>query len=428
MKTNRKLPLPAQLFLFALLLLASGFSGGENKPVPKKPLKLLNCENSNSNINPDYINRYKKIENYIPDNNTPIKHIKIAVNIFTGPGTIQNTPESVHDVNQMIQWLNDFYSHVDSATYPIAGVPLLTDTKIRFDIDDRIFFYEGTKLCDNTSLNTLEKYITSIDTARINNLNIYITAGGKASPYSIPPYPGFILKDGSGSIAYSLEGSQGIYFSSTNLSYVNSQTLAHEIGHCLDLFHTYNPSCCHETCDASDPEYLYDLFGPNPPAYCWESGSFGCIITPGKNTCTNNIMGADNLVKYYFSPMQIGKMHRALSIKSVRKYVKESPFDEEPIKINQNETWNFDIKLYSDIIIRSGAILNVTGKISMADQAKIIIKRGATLIVDGGTITSSNSTWQGIKIIGNENGIPSLFGSKGKVIFRNGAVIGNVQK
>lgn len=427
MDTNRILQLSIQLFLFLVLILFSGFSGDEKNVVSKKRLDPIDSDNTNSNTNPDYLNRYKKIETYIPDENTPEKHIKIAVNIFTGPGTIQNTAASVDAILQMIEWLNGFYTKVDSATYPIAGVPWLRDTKIRFDLDERIFFYEGTTLYNNTSQYTLERYIASIDSTRLDNLNIYITAGGKASPYSIPPYPRFILKDGGDITSPSLYGNQGVYISSISPSYVNAQTLAHELGHCLDLFHTYNPSCCHETCNASDPEYLYDLFGTNPPAYCWEGGGFGCKITPGTNTCTNNIMGGNNMLNYYFSPMQIGKMHRALSIKSVRKYVKATAYNNIQHKIDQNETWDFNIRWYSDIVINKGATLILTGKILMEEQAEIIINKGASLIVDGGVIKATNQSWKGIKIIGTCKKKKRLWNAKGEVIIKNGGVIEEAQ-
>lgn len=428
MNTNRILQLSIQLFLFVVPILFSGFSEDKKNALSEKPFKYVDSDNTNSNTNPDYINKYKKIETYIPDENTAIKHIKIAVNIFTGPGTIKNTAASVDAIHQMIEWLNGFYTNVDSATYPIAGVPWLKDTKIRFDLDERIFFYEGTTLYNNTSQYTLERYVASVDSTRLDNLNIYITAGGKASPYSIPPYPRFILKDGGDITSPSLYANQGVYISTILPSYVNAQTLAHELGHCLDLFHTYNPSCCHETCNASDPEYLYDLFGSNPPAYCWEGGGFGCKITLGTNTCTNNIMGGNNMLNYYFSPMQIGKMHRALSIKSVRKYVKDNTYNAVPLEINQYETWNFDIRCYSDIVIKRGAALTLKGKILMADEAAIVIKRGATLIVDGGVITSSGQTWQGIKNEGAKNRMKRLFEKKGEVIFKSGGIIENVRK
>jgi hypothetical protein len=415
----------AQQPLAGCVLTASGYSG----PTPQ-PASVGTCDNTNSNTNTDYTDKYKKIETYIPDSNTPIKHINIAVNIFTGTGTMQNTASTIAAVNQMVAWLNGFYTNLDSASYHIPGVPTPTDTKIRFDLDDRIFFYEGTSLHHNTDIATLQNYEASIDSNRLNYLNIYITIGG-GSPYSIAPYPKLILGSAGAPTTSSLYDDQGIYISSTNASYVNAQTLAHELGHYLDLFHTYEPSCCHETCDASDPEYLYDLFGNSPPTNCWEIGGFGCTITPGQNFCTNDIMGGNNMLYYYFSPMQIGKMHRALSIKSSRRYVKESPYNSVPLNITTNETWDFDIRWYSDIVVKSGATLTIKCKVLMADQAKISVERGGTLIIDGGTITSAYRMWRGIEVWGDITKSQLPTGGtqhQGKVILKNSALIENAHE
>jgi hypothetical protein len=385
------------------------------------------CDNSNSNLNPDYINKYKKIETYIPDSNTPIKHLKIAFHIFTGPGTVINSPTTISDANQVVAWINGFYTNVVPASYPIAGTPYLNDTKIRFDLDSRIFFYNGTSLYNNTSINTLQSYVQSVDPSRMDYLNIYFTAGSSL-PYSFTPYPNFIL--GGSSSTSSLYGDQGIFMQvgSSGFNYVHAQTLAHEIGHALDLYHTYQPSCCHETCNSSDPDFLYDLFGASPPSVCWEQGSFGCTVTPGTNICTNNMMGGVNLLNYYFSPMQIGKLHRALSIKNTRKYVKETPFNPIAHNITVNETWDFDIRWYSDIVVKTGVTMTVKCKILMADQAKIIVERGATLIIDGGTITSAYQMWKGIEVWGDrtKSQLPSAgITYQGKVILKNGAKIEN---
>ncbi len=59
----------------------------------------------------------------------------------------------------------------------------------------------------------------------------------------------------------------------------------------------------------------------------------------------------------------------------------------------------------------------------MPDQAEIIVKRGAQLIVDGGTITSAGQKWLGIKTKGKKNRLQRFLGKKGEVIFKNGAVI-----
>jgi hypothetical protein len=409
-----------QLTLSIALLLIVSIAFSQSIP------SVNNCDNTFENTNKTYVEKYRKIETYIPDEYTPIKHIRIAVNVFVGPGTMEPSETNRKAIEQMILWLNDFYAVVDSPTYAIAGVPWIKDTKIRFDLDDRIYFYENSKLHNSTSINTMEKYIAGIDKSRLNNLNLYITDGGKASPYSISPYPDF-MGGLSGSHPTSMAGNMGLYISTKNPCYVNSQTLAHEIGHCLDLLHTYEPSCCHETCDDANPEYMYDLFGPNPPAYCWERGHFGCEITPGENTCTNNIMGGNNMLHYYFSPMQIGKMHRALSIKSVRKYVKENVSDDRVYKLKNDELWNFDIRWYSSISIESGTTLTIKGKLVMPEGADITVKRGARLLVDGGVITSAGINWNGIKIKDSKNRLTRLFGKAGVVEVKNNGRIENVQ-
>ena len=418
MLTGRAKQIIFFIFLFSVFAVISSEAYGQRKPV-----KAEGPDNSNSNTNPDYISYYKKIESYIPDEYSPVKHIRVAINVFTGPGTMQNTDTTVAALKQVMIWLNSFYANVDSATYGFPGVPWIKDTKIRFDLDDRLYFYEGTKLYNNATINILEKHIASVDPDRLNNLNIYITNGGKAQPYSISPYPNFILEGNTGMHPSSLQGNVAVYISSVFPSYVNSQTLAHEIGHALDLLHTYKNSCCPETCNSSDPEYLYDLFGPNPPAYCWENGGFGCTITPGENTCTNNIMGGNNLLYYYFSPMQIGKIHRALSLKSPRKYVKEDTFDERAHRIRKTETWNFDIRCYTSIIIESGSTLTVTGKIQMPEQGEIIVKRGGQLIVDGGVITGAGKRWEGVRVKKGNSAFMRLFGNEGKFELKNGGLV-----
>lgn len=388
-------------------------------PTIKFPL----CDNSNHNLNTDYVNHYKRIENYIPDDNAPIKYIRIAVNIFTGPGTLTHSDTTVAQVKQMVEWVNGFFANVDSATYAIPGVPYIRDTKIRFDLSDRIYFYDNTQLYNNTAINTMEKYIAKIDSSRLNNLNVFITNGGKAKPYSLSPFPNFIIEGNDGSNYSGLNNTMAVYFSTPGLNYANTQTLAHELGHCLDLLHTYEPSCCHETCNNTDPEFLYDLFGKNPPKYCWERGHFGCTITPGENGCTNNMMGGNNLVKYYFSPMQMGKMHRALVLKTPRKYVLDDVFDPQPLHIRKNETWNFDIRCYSSIVINSGATLTITGNILMPIDGKIIVKRNGHLIVDGGKIVSTKNSWKGIEAKKNKNAIQRLLGRDAIVEVKNNAKI-----
>jgi hypothetical protein len=88
-----------------------------------------------------------------------------------------------------------------------------------------------------------------------------------------------------------------------------SRTLTHELGHNLDLRHTYPPADGAETCNQSSQEYLSDFFDSSHGGGtdCLHDGDWGCDIQDTTNTCTNNIMGGVNQGSYYFSPLQIGK-------------------------------------------------------------------------------------------------------------------------
>lgn len=89
-------------------------------------------------------------------------------------------------------------------------------------------------------------------------------------------------------------------------------------------------------------------------------------------------------------------MHRALALKSVRRYVKNCPYSPIPLEITENETWDFNIKLYTDIIIKQGVTLTITCKVLMPDQAKII-----PIVVN---ITHKNSLYS----IPEKIGIPAM--------------------
>lgn len=105
----------------------------------------------------------------------------------------------------------------------------------------------------------------------------------------------------------------------------------------------------------------------------------------------------------WLPPSEIGEMHRNLHISSARKYVDA----EEEIRqyiINNDQMWDWDIKLYGDLIIKEGCNLTISCLLEVPHYSRIIVEPGATLIVDGGTITSAHDDpWQGIEVWGNRN-------------------------
>jgi hypothetical protein len=217
--------------------------------------------------------------------------------------------------------------------------------------------------------------------------------------------------------------------------WVRYQFLAHELGHTVGLYHTYVGGGASAQCN--DPyEYLEDVFGVPQPGNCphqytW-SGNAWAVNGDG---ITNNLMSG-NCDNMYTSPQQAGQAHRALALKSIRKFVNEETYSSSPLVLDANfpinllnpqiQTWDFDIKLYSDLVIENGAQLTVKCKVVMPYLAKIIVKPGGKLIIDGGTITTDSKThlWKGIEVWGNSS-LSQTYANQGYVNIING---GKVEK
>jgi hypothetical protein len=338
--------------------------------------------NTLKNTNPVYTNKYRRIENYIPGDSTPVKIVQVNVNVFTGPGSLQDTPADRKQIAEAIDWVNIWYTNNSAPTDTIPGVKFIKDTKIRFAVDNRIYFYDNTDLHKSCNVFQMEKVVKKTDSTRMNFLNIYLTIGA-CTQSATPPFPGFDYY----STTNGMYGNQYVLMPvPVPISYASVQTLAHELGHTLDLMHTYEHSCCHETCDPNSPEYLDDVFGPpGQNKKCWHDGGWSCDPNDKNNTCTNNMMGGVATVAYYFSPKQIGKMHRALAVKSAKRYVKDA-YTHEPLYITESETWDFDMRCYSDIRVKKGATLTIKGKITIPQQCKVYVERGGQVIVEGGVL------------------------------------------
>lgn len=422
------------LKIFSLLLISMNSIGQDSL--------LLNClsheetyDNLRANLCSDnkpqnnsllYQNIYAQMSHWIPDSNFEKLNVRVAFHIFNdnnGQGT--NYPENqntIDQVNQMISWVNGLYGNC-TPTNPISGVQDIDYTKIEFELSDRIYFYENSNLNDcNVSLKF--QYLEQNHPERLIYLPIFV--GGNCGGFANLPYPDFIPET-SGLTAPNIEGDSFSFIS--GIGWSGAQTLSHELGHNLDLKHTYEPSCCHESCDHNSFDYLWDVFGSNVQESCWHDGGWSCDIGSSDNTCTNNIMGGVNQTCKYFSPLQVGKIQRALSLKSVRKYVDPNSKISIPYIITANENWDFDIRLHRDLIIETGAELTISCRLIMGNNCKIVVKPGGRLIIDGGIVTNplySDTFWHGIEVWGNSQAT-QLTSNQGFLQLKNGAIIENAR-
>lgn len=113
--------------------------------------------------------------------------------------------------------------------------------------------------------------------------------------------------------------------------------------------------------------------------------------------CGTNLMNNGGW-QQYLNTSQLARLHRVLSTTDLRRTVQE---DHPRLEVITNETWDRSVKMFGDIIIRTGNTLTVTCELEMPANGRIIVERGARLDVIDGTITSRCLPWGSIEVHGN---------------------------
>ncbi len=174
-----------------------------------------------------------------------------------------------------------------------------------------------------------------------------------------------------------------------------SKILNHEIGHVLSLTHTWSGDACSDTPNNNNCWSL-DLSDPN----CDED----CEIS-------NNIMDY-NVENSALTPCQIGRAQYWLMNEPVFNYLLDDYCNQVDVDVivnapGQSIIWENKRLMKGNVIIKTGTTLTVKCVLGMPDDAKIVVERGARLVIDGGIVTSNcGELWQGIEVYGAGNYVP----------------------
>jgi len=150
------------------------------------------------------------------------------------------------------------------------------------------------------------------------------------------------------------------------------------------------------------------------------------LMTDSDNSCIPNGDGT----RAYLDNNQIGIMHRSLGRSNLRQFVCCDETYGVPRIVEADETWDFDQRLYQDVIVQTGATLRLTCNHLMPKDGKIIVERGARLIIDGATVTRANTCegeekWDGIFLRGNnaKGHTPSMLDENAPLVSDNPAIL-----
>lgn len=408
-------------FLVILMIgLAYTINAQEKRGLTTSKILIKKQNSVAQNANPQdkstaFENFYGRKENYIPrpgNQNYFYKTIHVSIHIWQrkdGSGNIDNTPENIARLRQVEEWMNNrYFSSNKERKIPLPYETEFIEKPMFRLVLDSIYFYQDTTAdssfyyCRNDYQHNvrLDKYLKENYPERTHTLPLHLVRGHYTGAWGYS-HKGSIL---------TLSYANGVDMNITDKAdWALAQHWSHEIGHGLDLWHTYDArGAWKQNCKEDYVDFLWDVYDTTAVKPCGDRGVSCdvCLIPVGSDN--NNLMGGKDAS--FKSALQIGIMHRSTVLENqynrgfgMRDYV--TGYNINAYSVSKDEVWDFSMKMYQDLIIKPGVTLVVKSEIQFVPDAKIVIRKGGKLIVDGGTLTNENfynSTWRGVEIRGKK--------------------------
>lgn len=367
------------------------------------------------------------LSNYVPQATDRVKTVKIAFHVmqrespFPKDNFDENNPAHSAYLNAVFNRVNSLYTECNwlwcEGTYVAPLNP--RDSRIRFELVGTYFHRDNAGYINEDGTYDNSYCYDNYGICKDEVLNVFFcqipdgTSGyGPTSHVML-----FNLYDD--------------YINNGTNDWGHGNLLGHEFGHVFGLNHSW-------VSYQSYPDMCQDPL---------QSGAW-CHPSSSAPHCTNNMM-AYSALNDFISPLQMARMNLTLLTGTASKYLKTESNVAQDITVNTPTTWDYSRMIFGDVIIEPGAELIIQCKTIMAPGKRIIVKRGARLIVDGARITTKGPArttcngatkferWTGIEVWGNvavttsENMLEEDYSLQtsdpGVVILKNHAIIENAQ-
>lgn len=283
--------------------------------------------------------------------------------------------------------------------FVISPQPVPGDDGFYFHYDDDLYYYVSQgKNANNYSRKVIDKYAVGKDSIINIFLMVHPDDSIKSKTYRA---------NGQGialGTAFKLAG----LFESKESAKSFDGLFNHELGHVFGLQHAWTEDGCPDT--------------QNHPNKCWTYTD----EEPCRSQATNNMMDY-NAYQIALTPCQLGKLHGTLANEShvarkclVPVWCQRNP--ERDIVITDSVAFMGARDFEGNITVADGGILYLSCRVSMPENAYILVEPGGKLWLDGCKLHNScGKNWQGILV-------QSRRFVKGQVLVRRNPTILNVQR
>ena len=175
----------------------------------------------------------------------------------------------------------------------------------------------------------------------------------------------------------------------------------------------------------SRPTYTLHLPQDSVATVTWQSSDNIRIIT-GSNPYEVTIVPLSTVDGWVSAEVSTLKHHKQLARYPIHVFQDDFPLIDTVSNATDTLYVNTTMLLGDTFCVNCGKTVIVTDTLHCAPSARIIVRPGGKLVVDGGTLTNSctGEMWQGIFVEGHRNLNQSAV-TQGKVELRNGATVEN---
>jgi hypothetical protein len=456
---NRKLNLLARRFLFCLVTTLSGVSGLIAQIEFECHTENLGGEpERGSHCWPDDLPPCESTINYAPNPDfpvyTPIKYIKFVLHVFQNPNAVfppGNFTNSQAHLDVLRSWfhhpakgMNARMAYLCDPQPKVPGneSPFIPDSRVRFLFDgiesQDVFFYEdpvlwgGGYYCGNGGSFYDEMYDAAVTNNPavnsnpdiLNSVHVFL-AGASASNSCVPGYwsGGYTLMFRS---CGELAAEVGIVLYGNYYRYIYDLTGQSPDGQ-IFLNTTPEPGNIPYGGNGILAEWLHmaSVDHPGPNSHIGGNNpatNDGCADTPFPTTA-NNLMDTPLSItdRCALTECQLGRMHHFLeALNPIWVRTEENGFVFPAVTnfcdISQpniiipdggDVVWNTHRNLRSNVIVEPGGRLTIRCDLGLPENARITVKPGARLIIDGARLFNNcpDSYWDGI-IVEGLSGLP----------------------